>query len=95
VLKRLDDEPVWSIVCFFVAKAYRGKGISQALIRGAVEYVRQQGGRVVEAYPTQPRTDRLPPVSSYMGIPAMFERAGFVECARPSKAKVVMRYVIE
>jgi hypothetical protein len=29
-----------------------------------------------------------------MGVPASFERAGFVECARPSEAKVVMRYHI-
>jgi GNAT superfamily N-acetyltransferase len=95
VLKRLDNTQVWSIVCFFVARSYRGQGIAEALIRGAVEYVRSQGGKVVEAYPTQPRKARLAPVSSYMGLPAMFERAGFVECARPSKSRVIMRYFIE
>jgi GNAT superfamily N-acetyltransferase len=95
VLKRLDDVGVWSIVCLFVAKEYRNQGVGEALIRGAVEYVRGRGGKVVEAYPTQPRKGRLPPVSSFMGTPAMFERAGFVECARPSKSKVIMRYFIE
>lgn len=95
VLKRLDDAPVWSIVCFFIEKSYRGQGIAEKLVRGAVEYVRSQGGRAVEAYPTQPRRGRLTPVSGYMGVPAMFERAGFVECARPSKSKVIMRYFIE
>jgi hypothetical protein len=30
-----------------------------------------------------------------MGIPAAFERAGFVQVARPSQAKVVLRYEIE
>jgi GNAT superfamily N-acetyltransferase len=94
VLKKLDDTPVWSIVCFFVAKGHRRQGVAEELIRGAVEYVRSRGGQVVEAYPTQPRTDQLPPVSSYMGVPAMFERAGFVEWARPSKSKVIMRYLI-
>jgi GNAT superfamily N-acetyltransferase len=95
VLKRLDDTPVWSIVCFFVARAYRDRGVAEALLRAAVGYVRGQGGKVVEAYPTQPRAARLPPVSSYMGVPAMFERSGFVECARPSKSRVIMRYTIE
>lgn len=95
VLKRLDDTPVWSIVCLFVAQDTRNNGIGQALIRGAVEYVTTQGGKVIEAYPTQPKKGRLPPVSSFMGTPAMFERAGFVECARPSKSKVVMRYFVE
>lgn len=95
VLKRLDDTPVWSIVCFFVAKEHRGEGLTLALIRAAVAYVRQQGGKVVEAYPTIPKSDRLPPVSSFMGLPGVFEQAGFVECARPSKSKVIMRYYVE
>jgi GNAT superfamily N-acetyltransferase len=95
VLKRLDATVVWSLVCLFVAKGYRNRGVGEALIGGAVEYVRERGGKVVEAYPTQPRKGRLPPVPSFMGTPAMFARAGFVECARPSKSRVIMRYFIE
>jgi GNAT superfamily N-acetyltransferase len=95
VLRRLDDTPVWSIVCFFVARAYRHSGIAEALLGGAVEYVKSHGGQVVEAYPTQPRASQLPPVSSYMGVPGMFERVGFVESARPSRSRVIMRYVIK
>ena len=94
VLKRPDNTPVWSMVCFYVAKSHRGQGVAEALIEGAVEYVSNQGGKVIEAYPTQPSRDRLAPVSSYMGAPAMFERAGFVECVRPSKSKVIMRCFI-
>jgi GNAT superfamily N-acetyltransferase len=95
VLKRLDDKPVWSIVCFYVAKEQRGTGLITKLIRGAVAYVRQQGGQIVEAYPTQPKGGQLPPVSSFMGVPSVFDDAGFVECARPSQSKVIMRYYIE
>jgi GNAT superfamily N-acetyltransferase len=95
VLKRIDDTSVWSIVCFYVAKEYRQQGMIQALIQAAIEYVRSQGGKVIEAYPTIPKTGHLPPVSVFMGIPSMFEAAGFVECARPSKSKVIMRYTIK
>jgi GNAT superfamily N-acetyltransferase len=95
VLKRLDDLPVWSLVCFFVEKGHRDKGVAEALIRAAVAYVREQGGQVIEAYPTPARGKWLPPVSSFMGTPAMFQRAGFVECARPSKSRVIMRFYIE
>jgi GNAT superfamily N-acetyltransferase len=91
VLKRLDDEPVWSIVCMFLARSHRNRGLTTALIEGAVEHVRASGGRIVEAYPTRPRGKKLEAVSSFMGVPASFERAGFSECARPSEAKVVMR----
>lgn len=95
VLKPLDEQPVWSLVCLFVHKDHRQQGIATALIRAAVDYVREQGGKVVEAYPTVPREDRLPPVSSYMGIPAMFERAGFLATAHPSQSRIIMRYTID
>jgi GNAT superfamily N-acetyltransferase len=95
VLKRLDETPVWSIVCFFVAPRYRNRGLTAALIRAAIEYVRRQGGKVVEAYPTSPRSARVAPVSSFMGLPSVFERAGFVECKRPSRSKIIMRCFIE
>jgi len=95
VLKRLDDQPVWSLVCLFIHKDYRGQGVGQALIAAAVQFVKKKGGKIVEAYPTRPRKKKLPPVSSFMGVPAMYKRAGFRECARPSPSRVVMRYHIE
>lgn len=91
VLRRLDDLPVWSLVCFYVARAWRGQGVAEALIGGALNYVRRCGGSIVEAYPTPPKDTRLAPVSSFMGLPAMFTRKGFVECARPSPRKLIMR----
>jgi GNAT superfamily N-acetyltransferase len=94
VLKKRDETPVWSIVCFFIAKEYRSKGVTLHLINAAIEYVRRNGGKVIEAYPTVPRGRHLAPVSSFMGVPSVFEQAGFVEYARPSKSKVIMRYQI-
>ena len=55
VLKRIDDTPVWSIVCFFVGKEYRSRGLAVPLIRAAVEYAAERGAKVVEAYPTLPK----------------------------------------
>jgi len=95
VLKALDDTPVWSLPCLFVGKDYRGRGLSLAMIEAAVDYVKNQGGRVVEAYPTVPRGGKLPPVSSFMGFPAVFEKAGFTEASRPSEARMIMRRVID
>lgn len=95
VLKRLDDEPVWSLVCFYIHKTMHGQKISEKLIRGAVEYVRSRGGKIVEAYPTVPRSKKLPPVSSFMGLPSIFKTVGFVECKRASASKMIMRYFIK
>ena len=91
----LDDQPVWSIVCFYVAKGFRGRGVAGALIGGALDYVKDRGGSIVEAYPTAPKKTPLAPVSSFMGLPAMFARAGFIECARPSRSKIIMRCKVE
>jgi len=44
ILKRVDDRPVWSVVCFFIARPFRRQGVSAALLRAAVEYVRENGG---------------------------------------------------
>ena len=57
VLKPIDATPVWSVTCLFVAKGHRKQGVSVALLRAAVEYVREQGGRAVEGYPVEPRQD--------------------------------------
>jgi GNAT superfamily N-acetyltransferase len=95
VLKPIDAQPVWSVVCFFVEKRNEGKGISKALIQGARQYVASQGGELLEAYPTVPRgVGLLPPVSSFMGIQKSLARAGFVEVARASRAKSIMRYQV-
>jgi len=95
VLRRIDDLPVWSIVCLFIAKIQQGRGMTRDLIRTAVSYVRDQGGRIVEAYPTVPRGAKIHPFSVYMGIPSMFEKEEFVEVGRPSKSKAIMRYRLE
>lgn len=92
-LKRLDDQPVWSIVCFFVAKSYRRLGVAEALVRAAIDFVAQQGGRMVEAYPSQER-EGVPSGSGYMGSVSTFAKVGFVACAQPSAAKVIMRYTM-
>jgi hypothetical protein len=94
VLKPLDDVPVWSLVCLFVGREHRGSNLAIGLIRGAVNYAAEQGARVVEAYPTVPRTGKLPPVSSFMGVPSMFRRVGFIEVAQPSESRIIMRYEI-
>jgi len=60
-LKRIDDQPVWSIVCFFVAKAYRRRGLTSILIQAAIEYARACGAEIIEAYPLKTEITKLLP----------------------------------
>jgi GNAT superfamily N-acetyltransferase len=95
-LKRVDDQPVWSIVCFFVAKPYRGQGLMVEILRGAVAYAAQQGARIVEAYPVDPGDQIVHSgTQGYMGLVSAFRCAGFVEVARRSPRQAMMRYHVE
>lgn len=91
VLKRIDDKPVWSIVCLFIAKPYRRKGVSVELLKAAAEYVRKRGGKIVEGYPVEPRKDEMPDVFAWTGLASAFLKAGFVECERRSETRPIMR----
>jgi GNAT superfamily N-acetyltransferase len=90
VLAPVDDKPVWSIVCLFVAKPFRNKGVSKALLEAAVKYAREQGARIVEGYPFEPKT-RLPDPFVWTGLTSAFIRAGFKEVLRRSKSRPIMR----
>ena len=94
-LKRVDDKPVWSIVCFFVAKPFRGKGITLKLLRAAIDYVDNHGGKIVEGYPVEPKGGRMPDTFAYTGLASTFRKAGFVEVARRSERRSIVRYIIK
>jgi GNAT superfamily N-acetyltransferase len=91
VLKRLDDEPVWSLVCIFVDKSWRRRGFAVVVVELAVEYAFKQGAAIVEAYPTVTCGKELASTSIFMGTEQIFEQAGFEVCAQPSKRKLIMR----
>lgn len=91
VWKRIDDQPVWSVTCLFIARPWRRKGFSVKLIGGAVEFCRSRGAEIVEAYPVVPYADRIPDAFAWTGTLSAFEKAGFQVAARRSSAKPLMR----
>jgi GNAT superfamily N-acetyltransferase len=77
VLAPIDDRPVWSIICFVVARAARGRGVAHALLEAAVAYAREHGATLLEGYPVDTDGGRVPAANAFKGTLAMFERAGF------------------
>ena len=92
VLKRIDDQPVWSVTCFFVSRTHRRQGVTAQLLEAAVKYARRKGARIVEGYPIAPRKGRMPDAFAWTGLVGAFRKAGFVEAARRSKTRPIMRY---
>jgi GNAT superfamily N-acetyltransferase len=83
VLGPVDETPVWSIVCFVVGRRSRGRGVARALLAAGIEYARDHGARMLEAYPAEvPVGARIPSANVYRGTLSMFERAGFEVVAR-------------
>lgn len=91
ILKRVDDQPVWSVVCFFVAKKHRRQGLAVKLLEAAAAYAEERGARIVEGYPVEPKKGDMPDVFVYTGLASAFRKAGFVEVARRSETRPVMR----
>ena len=94
VLKPIDDQEVWWITCFFVAKQFRRNGIAVELIKAAVEHVSHRGGRIVEGYPVDSENESPAPFV-FTGTASAFRQAGFMEVARNAPTRPIFRYVIE
>jgi GNAT superfamily N-acetyltransferase len=91
VLKAVDDVPVWSISCLFIAKPFRGQRVSIELIKAAVRFAREQGAKVVEGYPVEPKKEKMPDVFAWTGVSSAFLQAGFAEHHRGSPTRPIMR----
>lgn len=95
ILKQVDDKPVWSIVCFFIAKPYRRKGIMNFLLSSAITYATQNGAKIIEGYPLDPQNQKTPDANAYHGLKSSFLQLGFQEVARRSESRPIMRYSIK
>ncbi len=82
-----DTEGVWSIACFYIRSGFRRQGMTTQLIKAAIDYARDNGAKIVEAYPV----DYDSPSYSYMGRIGTFERLGFEEVAMAGKRRHIMR----
>jgi GNAT superfamily N-acetyltransferase len=95
-IPRIDDKPVWAILCFNIRVGYRRRGVASALLDGVIDFARRSGAPGVEAYPIDPGGGRVDSGFGYVGLTPMFEKAGFkriVETAAKSdrRPRILMR----
>jgi len=93
-LKRVDNQPVWSVVCFYVVKQFRGKGVSTRLLEAAVKYAGKQGAKIVEGYPSRAK-EKICDAIVYTGLASAFSKVGFADLGSLSKTKTMMRYELK
>lgn len=90
-LPRIDDAPVWSVVCFFVDRRVRRQGVTLGLLNAAVAYASSRGAEIIEGYPVEPG----PRLYTYMGSLSTFREAGFRDVTPAGQSRRVMRYLVE
>src|SRR5690349_13838423 len=95
-IPHVDDLPVWSAWCVRVRPGHRGKGVSYAVLQGAVDYARSQGAPAVEGYPVDNQGAKVDLTMAYVGTRHVFERVGFTKVADTTAVsggfpRVVMR----
>ena len=91
-----DEQPVWNIFCVRVRPGFRGRGISHALVAGAVDLAREHGAPAVEAIPVDNRGDKVDLTMAFVGTRKLFEGAGFTKVSDTDSVsggfpRVVMR----
>jgi ribosomal protein S18 acetylase RimI-like enzyme len=90
VMKPVDDEPVWSVICFVVPAEFRHLRVAHALLDGAIAYARRHGVTLLEAYPVDKR-QRSDDTAMWFGARSMYDAAGFEVVARRKPTRPVMR----
>jgi GNAT superfamily N-acetyltransferase len=94
VRPKLDDVPVWSIVCFVVSRSVRGQGLTGQLLDAAMAYARSHGAPALEAYPVDPGDGRVPAALGYTGLLSTFLAAGFEVVREIDSPQATVRRVI-
>jgi len=94
VLKRIDDKPVWSVVCFYINKNFRRKGLTVELLNAVKKYVKAKKGEIIEGYPVEPKSGKTADVFAWTGLSSAFKKAGFKEVERRSETRPIMRYYL-
>lgn len=92
VLKRIDDKKVWSVVCFFIDRKYRGKGVTEKLLEAALKYAKKNKAKIVEGYPIDSKN--TPSAFAWTGFASAFTKVGFKEVHRGSPTRPIMRYFL-
>ena len=89
-LAPVDDQDVWSITCFVVVKDARRQGLMRRLIEATVDLARREGATIVEAYPLDLQRKAFAG-ELFVGTFKAFSEAGFVEVARRSPHRPIVR----
>jgi predicted GNAT family acetyltransferase len=79
-------EQEWSIHCLFVKDGFRGQGISNYLIKSAIDYAKLHNAKIISAFPIPSENrNRFPPnEAEFSGRFSTYAKKGFLAAGDPS-----------
>jgi hypothetical protein len=85
-----EKQSIWSIVCFFVSRPFRGQGMLQKMISAAEEHAARNGATLLEAYPVDPDS----PSYRFGGYVSAFEQAEYALVGRKGARRHIVRKML-
>jgi len=76
-IPHVDDDDIWSVVCFVIGVGFRRRGLMHDLLDGAVVHALDSGAPALEGYPVETSGGRVDQNSGYVGTVNLFESHGF------------------
>jgi hypothetical protein len=64
------------------------------LLEAVVKFAQQHGAQIIEGYPIDAGGEKKSAPSVFTGLASTFAQAGFVEVARRSPTRPIMRYFV-
>lgn len=80
-IPHVDDLDAWSLWCVRIRPGHRKQGLLHPLIAGAVDFARDNGAPVLEAYPVDNDGAKVDLTMAFVGTRKIFEDAGFHKAA--------------
>lgn len=92
VLARPPDAATWSVVCFFVHRRARRRGVAHALLEAAAAHAFAAGAPAIEAYPAvPPENGKISSAFAFSGLPRLYQAAGFAPVPNPAGVRPIWR----
>lgn len=90
------DHSTWSVTCFYIRPAWRGRQVASKLLKEAVALAKANGAQRLEGYPVKPYgTGKIPAAFAWTGVPRLFECQKFVTITPPGETRHVYARTLE
>ena len=87
------EESLWRVTCFFIDKDHRKRGVAREALRAAIEVMKREGAKTVEAYPLGTAREKYSSSFLWAGTEHLFSQFGFRQTRKLGKTLVMSKRI--